>query len=229
MSLMLSCPVSLSSSSVEQASVSYSPELERELTLEFESKLQAKAQNKPLLILVGGFQGSGKSSLLTRIQKVYDANMISTDAIRYSLFKRGIKVSPEFSKYVSQIYRNLVEKSLACNANLLIDANAHSKRIEEIEKHVKEHHAKHTIIKVLLNASEKTLRDRVKMRQPVENCYQGTESDLDAALSSTKINPNHYDLIVDTDKMSENTVFERVNDFISLYFSMQFDKARIFL
>ena len=48
---------------------SYSFELEQEITHEFENEFQARTQKQPILILIGGFQGSGKSSLITRIKK----------------------------------------------------------------------------------------------------------------------------------------------------------------
>lgn len=208
----------ISSSSEEN---SYNFELEQEITHEFEGNLKAGTQKQPILILIGGFQGSGKSSLVMRIKEIYDTNVISTDSIRQSLFDRGVKVSPEFSKYVSNIYGNLVKKSLKINSNILIDANAHSRRIAEIEKLLKENNSHYSTIKIFLNASEEALKDRVKTRKPTLGCYQGTESDLEAALSSTKIDLEDYNLIVDTDKLSQSNVFELVNDFIFPYFSLQ--------
>lgn len=218
---ILSYLVLLTSSSVEQNELSYSSELEQEITHELENKFKAKTQKQPVLILIGGYQGSGKSSLITRIKEIYDANVISTDAIRQSLFNKGIMVSPEFSKYVSNIYKSLVKKSLSSNSNIFIDANAHFKRIDEIEKLLKENNSHYSITKVFLNTSETTLKNRVKTRKPTVDCYQGTESDLEAALSSTKVNFEDYDLIVDTDKLSENNVFELVNNLIFPYFSLQ--------
>jgi protein tyrosine phosphatase/predicted kinase len=217
---VLSYSTPLLSSSIEENS--YSSELEQEITCEFEKKLKARAQKQPVLILIGGFQGSGKSSLITRIKEIYDTNIISTDSIRQSLFDRGVKVSPEFSKYVSNIYSNLVKKSLKINSNIIIDANSHSKRITEMEKLLKENNSHYSMIKIFLNASEATLRDRIKTRKPTLGSYQGTESDLEAALSSTKIDLEDYDLIIDTDKLSQSNVFELVNDFIFPYFRLQY-------
>lgn len=210
----------LTSSSIEENS--YSPELEKEITREFENKLKAGTQKQPVLILIGGFQGSGKSSLTSRIGEIYDTNVISTDSIRQSLFDRGVKLSPEFSKYVSNIYSNLLKKSLKINSNIIIDANSHSKRITEIEKLLKENDFRYSIIKIYLSASETTLRDRVKNRTSTLGCYQGTESDLEAALLSTMIDLQDYDLIVDTDKLSQRNVFRLVNDFIFPYFTLQY-------
>lgn len=214
---LLSCSAPLISS-IEENGLSYSFELEQEITRELENKLKAKAQELPVLILVGGFQGSGKSSLITRIKEIYDANVISNDSIRQSLFNKGMKVTPEFSKYVINIYSNLVKKSLSIKSNTLIDANSHSKRIVEMEKLFKENNSDYSIIKIFLSASEATLRNRVRTRKPLIDCYQGTESDLEASLSSTKVNFEDYDLIVDTDKLNKSNVFKQVNDFISPYF-----------
>jgi cytidylate kinase len=219
MFLTLGYSTPLISSSIEKSC--YSSKLELEVIREFEDQLEAGTQKQPVLILIGGFQGSGKSSLITRIKEIYDVNVISTDSIRQSLFDRGVKVSPEFSKYVSNIYSNLVKRSLTINSNILIDANSHSKRIAEMENLLKESCSHYSTIKIFLNTSEVTLRDRVKTRKPTLGCYQGTESDLEAALSSTKINLEEYDLIVNTDKLSENDVFELVNAFIFPYFELQ--------
>lgn len=221
---VLSYSTPLISSPIEENS--YSPELEQEITREFENKLKARTQKQPVLILIGGFQGSGKSSLIRRIREIYDTNVISTDSIRQSLFDRGVKVSPEFSKYVSNIYSNLVKKTLTINANILIDANSHSKRIAEMEKLLNENNSHYLVIKIFLNASEATLRDRVKTRKPVLGCYQGTESDLEAALSSTKIDLKNYDLIIDTDKLNQSKVFELVNDFIFPHFRLQYPAVK---
>lgn len=218
---ILSYPARLIHSFIKQNEPSCSFELEQEITYELENKFKAKTQKQPVLILVGGFQGSGKSSLIMRIKEIYDANVISTDVIRQSLFNKGIRITPEFSKYVKSIYINLVKKYLSMGLNIFIDANAHSKRIDEIEKLVKENSPHYLIIKIFLNTAEATLRNRVKNRKPTADCYQGTESDLETALASTKINLEDYDFSVDTDELSESTLFERVNKFISPYFSLQ--------
>jgi hypothetical protein len=90
-----------------------------------------------------------------------------------------------------------------------------------MEHLIKENNAPHKTLKIFLKTSETTLRDRVKNRKPTPGCYQGTESDLDAALSCTPLNPNDYDLIIETDTLTPNQVFESANTFISPYFKRQ--------
>jgi protein tyrosine phosphatase/predicted kinase len=201
--------------------VSIDKNIEQEITDELSKDLKANSQRQPILLLFGGFQGSGKSSLIARIKNVYDANIISTDVIRQSLFDKGVRVSPKFSENVKNIYRNLVEKSLNNQSNIFIDANAHSKRIEEIENLLKENNSNHLIVKILLDAPNETLVNRVQMRKPIPGVYQGTESDLNGSLSSIEIDPKEYDLVVDTNKITEKEVFDLVNYFIYPYFSSQ--------
>ena len=199
----------------------YHSAVEEEITRAFEQQLKAKAQEKPVLILIGGFQGSGKTSLIHRIQQVYHTNVISTDAIRQCLLNKRIEVSPEFSKYVNHIYLELVNASLNNHSNTVIDANSHAKRIAEMEKLLKEKYPHYSIIKIYLEASEATLRNRVKSRQPHIDCYQGSEQDLEASLASTTVNLEEYDLVVDTENLSESDVFEKVKTFL---FSLAFQE-----
>lgn len=195
--------------------------LEAEVSQAFTNDFKAKAQNQPILILIGGFQGAGKSSLLARLTEIYDANVISTDAIRQSLFNRGVTISPEFSKCVSGISGKLLKNTLAANANLFIDANAHTRRIGEVEGALKLYKSPYTTVEIFLKTSEEVLRHRVRERNARSDCYQGTEEDLEAALSSIKVNPEDYDLVVDTDKLNENSVFELLNQHLTSYFKLQ--------
>lgn len=192
----------------------YDSQLERGIIDELSKDFITQSQERePVLILVGGFQGAGKSSLIKRIKEVFDLNVISTDAIRQSLFRK-IEISPEFSKHVSNIYTALAKKSLI-NTDTIIDANAHSKRIEEIENLLKSENFNQNTIKFFLKTSEETLKSRVRARQPTPGHYQGTEKDLEASLASAKINFDDYDLIVDTDKKNEDDVYKLVESFLS--------------
>ncbi len=188
--------------------------LTEEVSLEFSKNLNAKPQERPIFILIGGFQGSGKSSLAGRIKQIYDINVISTDAVRKSLFNKGFPVSPACSTYVSNIQTNLIKKSLSFHANTLIDANAHSKRIKEVETLLKENIVPYKLVKIFLKAGEDTLINRVTNRKTTLDCYQGTESDLKASLFSVAINPEEYDLTIDTDELNEEGVFEIVKKYL---------------
>lgn len=210
------CSLSTTQSSLEQV------KLENEIAFELSKNLNLKAQKEPLVILVGGYQGSGKTTLIRRLTKIIDANVISTDAIRQALLNRGVKLSPEFSTSVKQIYTTLLKKSLDHGSNTIIDANAHSSRIKEVETLLREENFKQKIIKIYLHASRETLKKRLLDRESMPGYYQGSQTDLEASLSSTKIDDKDYNLIIKTDQLTEERVSEFASYFLSYYSRMNF-------
>ncbi|MBA3603771.1 MAG: AAA family ATPase [Parachlamydiaceae bacterium] len=214
---ILSCPIDVISA--------YNTQLEKQIVEELSENFIANPQKvEPSLILVGGFQGSGKSSLVERIKNAFELNVISTDSIRQSLINKGLEVSPEFLKYVNNISRTLIIRSLNFT-NTIIDANAHSKRIQEIEKLFESENFEHRPIKIFLKTSVEVLRNRVKNRQSARDCYQGTENDLEASLVNSRINFEDYDLIVDTDKISKDEVYKLVENFLLHHTALETSKT----
>lgn len=190
--------------------------IEREISSELTQNFPTSPQKQqPLLILIGGFQGAGKSTLINRIQKQYALTVVCKDEIRQALLNRDIKISAEFSSAVNNICVNLVKTALNTGAHVIIDGNAHSKNIKEMEQLVNENNRRYLIIKIFLDCPPELLHKRVRERPSVPTSYQGTESDLLASLSSIKINRKEYDLIVDTEKEEESAVFNTVNNFLS--------------
>gem|GEM_PF-6671634 len=200
----------LTSPFLEERSSSTILELESEVSHEFSKEFKAKTRARPVLILVAGLQGSGKSSLLTGLQEIYDANIISGDTIRHNLFSRGIKLTPQFVTSVNNIYLTLIKNSLDHQAHTFIDANAHAKRINEIANLLQKNHSHYSIVKIYLRTSAEILKARVLARQPTDGCYQGTLDELEAALISNKINSEDYDLIIDTDALTKDAIVNKV-------------------
>ena len=200
----------LNSPFLEENSSSDILKLEAEASLEFSKEFIAKTQPRPVLILIAGLQGSGKSSLLTRLHKIYDANMISGDTIRHNLFDRGIKLTPQFVTSVNNIYLRLIKNSLYHQAHTFIDANAHAKRITEIETLLQKNKTHYSITKIFLRTSPETLRARVIARDQTDGCYQGTLEELEAAITSTKFNEEDYNLVIDTDNLTEDAILKKV-------------------
>lgn len=177
--------------------------------------LHTRWQETPNLLLIGGFQGSGKSSLIKRIARKYEVSVVSTDVIRKEIIEQGVKISPEFTIKVRDVYEKQLKRIIESNGDLIIDANAHAKRIEESNKMVSKFGTHYSTIKIFLNTSPEILRSRVSGRKATSDCYQGTLSDLEASLSLTKINLDDYDLIVETNDLSKEKVFDVVDLFIS--------------
>lgn len=197
----------------------YNVQLEKEIIDQLSVNFRTSPQNgETALILIGGFQGSGKTSLIERIKKTFKFNVVSTDSIRQRLFDKGVEISPNFSKYVNNISRTLTIRSLI-NGNTIIDANAHTKRIQEMEKLLEAENFNQRPIKIFLNTSVEVLKDRVKTRQSIPGCYQGTEQDLESSLASSKINMDYYDFIIDTDNLSKEEVYKKAEEFLINQFS----------
>lgn len=193
--------------------------LEQSLTAELAKKLQGNSQKQPMILLLGGFQGSGKSSLISRLKKVHDdINIISTDEIRQSLFDRKIKISPQFTKSVDIIFKNLFKICTDQRSHIIIDANAHAQRLEAIQALLKELQPAYSVVTICLTASENTLKNRVAKRQSIEGLYQGTVSDLVATLASKKLNPADYQLLIDTDQNNCDAVFHLAEQVLKPYF-----------
>lgn len=200
----------LTSPILEENLPSASLALETEVSLEFSKEFKAKTQKRPVLILIAGLQGSGKSSLLTRLQEIYDANIISGDTIRHNLFNKGINLTPQFVTSVNNIYLRLIKKSLSDRSHTFIDANAHAKRIAEIETLLQKSKTHYSVTKIFLRTTPETLKTRVIARQPTDGCYQGTLEELEAALVSTKFNEEDYNLVIDTDDLSKDAILNKV-------------------
>lgn len=192
----------------------YSLNLEQDLTLKYSQNFITKSQKQPIFVLIGGFQGAGKSSLIKRIRKIYKGNVISTDAIRQSLFDLKSVNPADISKYVSSISKNLTLTALKLNSNIFIDANAHAQRVKETETLISSKFPNYILLKIFLKASDKTLKTRVEQRQPQEGCYQGTVEDLNASLKKNQVNLADYDFTLETDHLDEESVAEAVKDFI---------------
>lgn len=197
----------------------YNVALEQEITSNYAINFRAESQEQPVFVLIGGYQGSGKTSLIRRIREIYDGNVISTDAIRQTLFDMKSVDAADIANYVSSISINLTLCALSQNTNVFIDANAHGKRIKEAEALINSNFPNYSLIKLYLKASEETLRNRVKQRQSVEGCYQGTVEDLNASLKRVQLNLQDYDFIVETDHLDEDGVFDYVNELIIPCFS----------
>lgn len=194
-----------------------------EIVHELSRNFVSSNQTEPTLYLVGGYQGAGKTSLIKRIQNIYDANVISTDAIRQNLMTRGIKASPQV---VSRIYENLIKHSLSNRANTIIDANAHANRLKEIDQLLIQNNFKAKKVKIFLKASEGVLRNRIRNREPIPGCYQGTEKDLEGSLELAKMHDKDYDLIVETDNKTLEQVQDTVIDFLNPKLKLDLSKIQ---
>lgn len=173
--------------------------------------LQGPSQTHPVLILLGGYVGSGKTTLATALKKQYNLTLFSLNAIRQAMLDEGLDIrtnKQEERAILFDVYPKLLSPCLARSSHIVIDANANAQGIQEVMRFLKEHKLDrhYQVIKIHLHASQEELFKRVQARTHLAHLHQGTAQDLEYELKtpSKALHPEDYDLSIDT----ENTPFE---------------------
>ncbi len=191
--------------------------LKQEITEMLSPKISGESHERPLLILIGGFPGSGKTTLINAIHNSYGSAVISLDAIRQIFLDKNTPFVWEIVRDVSQ---NLLSKGLQNRLNLIIDSNAHSERIKFIEAILHEEQVDqiYQVIKICLTPSYETLLKRVQAREQKAGVHQGTIQNLQNSMAAFHFDPKDYDLVIDTEALSFEQEWEIVDAFLRPYF-----------
>lgn len=68
-------------------------QVKNEIYIQLSKDLKAGSKNEPILILIGGYPGAGKTTLINALLQMYDIDVISWNSIRQALLDRGLKGS----------------------------------------------------------------------------------------------------------------------------------------
>jgi cytidylate kinase len=200
-------------------------EVKENIISSLSSNLKSSSQPQPLLIIIGGYVCSGKTTLSNSIKENYGMTIFSLNAIRQAMLDEGIDIrnnKQEERVILFDVYPKLLGPCIANLQNIVIDANANRQGIQEALKFLQMNPGgnRYRVIKIHLKASEKELERRVHARIQHVGIHQGTKDDLDHELNTPAkaIYPDDYDLVIDT----ENTSFEDemliVHGFLQPYF-----------
>ena len=148
-------------------------------------KVPDKKSSKPFLLMLGGLQGSGKTSVLEKLQENTTFVVVSLDEIRHIMLEMGLVIDDDFRKAVNNIAFDIVKELMAQNVSVAIDTNANEQRITAIRSAL-DSHVHYKLCTVLLDVSIDELRQRVLSRKPRTNSYTGTASELEGSYKTYK-------------------------------------------
>src|SRR5437868_669998 len=179
-------------------------QVKNEVFLQLSQGLKGNAKNKPILLLIGGYPGAGKTTLINALAQAHDMEIISWNAIRQALLDRRLKGSPHDFEIIQAVNQNLFRMCLQSNSNIIIDVNAYANNIKLFEEllQAEQYQDIFRVVKICLNPPPELLLSRVRAREQREDVHQGTEKDVINDLKSEykKINMNDYSLIIKNDE-----------------------------
>ncbi len=156
---------------------------------------------KPLLILLAGFQGSGKTTLAKKLAHEYNLKLISPDEIRQELFDQGVKFSADFVSLVDQTRDEQIKKLIIAGKSVICDTNMIPQRIAKIKRDLIGQN--YELVTVFLDAPREVLAQRVGNRPQIEGVYRGTGGELEQSMTTHgDIAKEDYDMVINTEKNS---------------------------
>jgi predicted kinase len=193
-------------STILQAEMNNIEKIKQEITEQLSKGWENKPQEQPVIVLIGGYSGSGKSELTKAIHSSYESVIISLDVIRQALLDReeiidGVSFNWEI---VRDVYQNLLKAALVSRMNIIMDTNAHVEKIREIELVLKQEGVDQIYqkLKICLNPPYETLVARVRSREKIYGVHQGTEEELKQSFASKKLDLNDYEIVINNNEIT---------------------------
>ncbi|OGK31052.1 hypothetical protein A3F29_02140 [Candidatus Roizmanbacteria bacterium RIFCSPHIGHO2_12_FULL_33_9] len=157
----------------------------------------------PTLVLFGGFQGSGKTTVINELQQSANDTfiVISPDEIRNKLFEK-ISFSDVFVHTVFAARNKLLQKALETGQHVLMDENSTPLRINLFNSFAEQQQdTRYKVLSVFLEAPKETLAQRVESRFQVPGRYAGKVDELLASMEKHgNIDLSGYSIVIDTVK-----------------------------
>lgn len=221
---ILACVCILALKPILAENPSHFEETKEKIVATLSQTLSGKSEAQPLLVLLGGHVGSGKTTLSKIIAEKYGMTVFSLNSIRQAMLSEGIDIrsnKQEERKILFEVYPRLLAPCIANQQHIVIDANANRQGIQDALRFLQDHQGGLTyrVVKIHLKASEEELHKRVRARVQQAGLHQGTEADLDHELRtpSKAIYPEDYDLVIDTENTSLEKETQMVDGFLEKF------------
>lgn len=170
-----------------------------------------KPLTMPVMLLIGGHQGSGKTTVIDHIKDELELVVVSPDEIRQKLFDNKFPFSQKFIDLVNMCRDELIRRALGFGLSLAVDTNATPARIDYFENLLFGSLEEYKVIKVLLEAPHSVLKSRVENRVEKAGVYMGKVEELDAEVAKEVMSEEYekaYDLAIDTSRYTPSEISE---------------------
>ena len=182
-------------------------------------KIPDSKPEKPFVLLLGGFQGSGKTTVLKILAPKLKLVVISPDEIRHNLFAQNYPFSEDFVRLVHAVKFDLTKRALELGLSFAIDQTLNPDRVRLI-KELAAAYPKFSVKSVFFNSPTELLKNRVRRRVKIDKLYNGTVPELEASIKKyTNLyglpNKKDYDLFIDTSSQTPESVTEFITKNLS--------------
>lgn len=179
---------------------------------------EVQPSDKPSLLLLGGFQGSGKTTTLNILSEKRQFLTISQDEILYNLLAENYQ--GDFSA-VTAIKFELMKKALEKKYSVVVEQSLSPDRIKLARQVLDTYSPEYPLLSVFLYAPIDQLRERVTKRSETKGRYKGTINELERATRMFNLrygNPLdvHYDLVINTSENNPQSVVRQILDLYSI-------------
>ena len=118
----------------------------------------------PVLIVIGGFAGAGKTTIATRLSGSFNYPVFSSDVINDALRPALNKNFHDVSPIAYEVMWHLVRKQLAAGVTTIADTHMAAPRTWESLDALKRDMPRITVLPIILQATLETHRTRIEER-----------------------------------------------------------------
>jgi len=169
---------------------------------------------KPIVLLLGGFQGSGKTTVINKLKDDLGLVVVSEDEIRQRLLDKKYSFSEKFRQIVKATSSKILKNIFKMGYSVALDVNATPARIKKVEKLLEsEDLSNYCLITAYLQTSKEGLVRRLNLREDVRERYKGTANELEASIRKYgEIDKSVYDVVINTEKLDAQAAAEVIRN-----------------
>lgn len=177
-------------------------------------EIPTESPKQPVVLLMGGFQGSGKTLITDKLSSNLPMLVISPDEIRHAMFQK-IPFSATFVHSVHATRNRLIEKALATGRHIVLDENATPIRMSVYKSLLKD--SKYKVLSAFFNTPKDILIGRLQARPDIQGKYKGKVHELEESMRAQgEPDLSEFDVVFQTDKQSPEEIsaelLQRVKD-----------------